>query len=332
VDEDYTVEGAVPAVGPNGEVYVAWSGPLNINNFKIFFDRSTDGGNTWLANDITAGSHPGGWDLGTPTSGGITGIYRANGLPVTCCDISSSPYRGTIYINYTDSAGPLDRDIKIIKSTDGGNTWSTPIRVNDDPPGKEQFFTWMTIDQVTGYLYVVFYDRRNYTNNQTDVFMASSTNGGVTWVNERISTSSFTPTSNVFFGDYNGISAHNGVVRPMWTRLSSGALSVWTAIINIVGINQTSGEIPKSFKLWQNYPNPFNPVTRVKFDLPEATETVRLKVYDSLGKEVATLVNQKLSPGSYEYEWDASELPSGVYFYTLEANGFKESNKMILAK
>src|SRR5205085_7437438 len=100
----------------------------------------------------------------------------------------------------TDSVGPGDHDVKIIKSTNGGTTWSLPIRVNDDPAGKEQFFSWMAIDQVTGYLYVVFYDRRNYTNTQTDVYLAHSTDGGVSWINERISQSPFNPTSGPFFG------------------------------------------------------------------------------------------------------------------------------------
>lgn len=151
VDEDYTTEGSVPAVGPNGEVYVAWSGPPHVNNFfKLYFDKSTDGGNTWLENDIVAGTQRGGWDYV------VAGIYRSNGLPVTLCDISNSPYRGTIYINYTDSAGPADHDVMLIKSTNGGLNWSAPIRINDDAPGKEQFFTWMTIDQVTGHLYCVF--------------------------------------------------------------------------------------------------------------------------------------------------------------------------------
>lgn len=331
VDEDYTVEGSVPAVGPNGEVYVAWSGPLGVNNFKIFFDKSTDGGSTWLENDIVAGTQRGGWDYV------VAGIYRSNGLPITLCDISNSPYRGTIYVNYTDSAGPADHDVMLIKSTDGGNTWSSPIRINDDPAGKEQFFTWMTIDQVTGYLYCVFYDRRNYTNTQTDVYMARSTNGGVTWVNERLSSTPFTPASNIFFGDYTNISAHNGVVRPIWIRLVSGTLSVWTAIINFpVGVEPISTEIPSAFALKQNYPNPFNPVTRIDFDVPAAggndSRDITIKIYDVNGKEAAVIVNGKLSPGSYKYEWDASSYPSGVYFYQLSSGSYTETKKMILTK
>jgi len=343
IDEDYTVEGAVPAVGPNGEIYVAWSGPQGINNFKIFFDRSTDGGLTWLANDIVAANQPGGWDLGSGAANGygILGIYRGNGLPVTVCDISNGPHRGTIYINYLDSVGTRDRDVKVVKSTNGGLNWSAPIRVNNDPPGKEQFFTWLTIDQVTGYLYCVFYDRRNYTNSQTDVYLAVSTNGGTTWSNERISQEPFTPSSNTFFGDYNNITAHNGVIRPIWIRLQGGSLSVWTAIINIpVGLNQTSTEIPVSFGLKQNYPNPFNPATKIRFDVPAAEVgryNVSLKIYDAIGKEIAELLNNELSAGSYEFDWNAAELPSGVYFYTLQATSgnsasFTQTKKMVLTK
>lgn len=93
-------------------------------------------------------------------------VFRANGLPITYCDHSGRPYNGTIYINWSDQRnGPSDTDIWLVKSTDGGATWSQPARVNNDPPGKQQFFTWMTIDQVTGYLWFVFYDRRAHTNN-----------------------------------------------------------------------------------------------------------------------------------------------------------------------
>jgi hypothetical protein len=334
-DSDNTMEGAVPCIGPNGEVYVSWAGPLSSNNFKIFFTSSTDGGTTWLTNNVIAGSQPGGWDYF------INGLQRSNGQPITCCDVSSGQYRGTIYINYSDSAGPGDHDVKIIKSTNGGINWSDPIRVNDDPAGKEQFFTWMTIDQVTGYLYTVFYDRRNYADANTDVFMARSTDGGNTWINERISASPFTPTSSTFFGDYNNITAANGRVRPMWTRLTGSGLSVWTALIDFpIGINPVSSQIPESFALYQNYPNPFNPSTKIRFDIPtNAAGETTLKVYDQLGREVASLLNQNLAAGTYEINWDASEHASGVYYYTLKVRQagsstgyYLQSKKMVITK
>ena len=222
LDEDNTVEGAVPAVGPQGQIYVSWAGPLG-----LMFDRSLDEGNTWLESDVFISTQPGGWDYSIP------GIDRSNGLPVTCCDISNGPFRGNIYVNWADQRnGSTDTDIWITKSTDGGNTWSAPKRVNDDPPGKQQFFTWMTIDQITGYIYVIFYDRRNYNDVRTDVYLAVSKDAGNTFENIRISDSPFTPNSAIFFGDYTNISAHNNIVRPIWTTLNDNIKTLKTVLID----------------------------------------------------------------------------------------------------
>ena len=220
-DGDQTVEGAVPAVGPDGEIYVAWA-----LNESIYFDRSMDDGNTWLDKDVVAGKIVGGWDQSIP------GINRCNGMPVTMVDLSGGERNGTIYINYTDfSNGDEDPDVWLIKSADKGNTWSMPVRVNDDTSGSDQFFTWMAIDQTNGNIYIVFYDRREYDDLRTDVYLATSIDGGETFTNERISDAPFIPKEGVFFGDYNNIAAHNGRVRPIWTRMDSGVTSVWTAII-----------------------------------------------------------------------------------------------------
>lgn len=220
IDSDNTVEGAVPCVGPNGEIYVSWAGPLG-----LVFDKSTDGGLTW-GTDIFVSNIPGGWDFD------VSGIYRCNGLPVTACDTSQSPYRGNIYINWSDQRnGTSNTDIFFVKSTDGGNSWSSPLKVNDDDSNRHQFFTWMTIDQTTGAIYIVFYDRRNTTGNGTDVYVARSTNGGETFTNFKVSQSAFTPSSSIFFGDYTNIAAFNKKVYPIWMRMDGTALSVWTAII-----------------------------------------------------------------------------------------------------
>jgi hypothetical protein len=326
VDADNTVEGAVPAVGPNGEIYVAWAGPkIRNSQFGIFFNKSTNGGQTWLANPIYACDQPGGWDYG------INGIYRCNGLPQTVCDLSNGPYRGNIYVNFTDSAGNLDHDVKLVKSTNGGLNWST-VKVNNDPPGKEQFFSWMTIDQMTGYLYFVFYDRRNYSDWNTDVWMAKSTDGGETFINFKVSDSPFLPDGGTFFGDYNGITAHAGKVRPIWTRLVGGALSIWTAIVDYpTGVENNITNIPTKYELNQNFPNPFNPVTSIKFQIPEAGFTT-LKVYDILGNEVATLVSEKRDAGSYEANFSGDRLSSGVYYYKLTSGSFTDTKKMMLIK
>jgi hypothetical protein len=89
--------------------------------------------------------------------------------------------------------------------------------------------------------------------------------------------------------------------------------------------------IPTSFNLDQNYPNPFNPATTIKFSLPEAIY-VTLSIYNALGQKVTELVNTNLEAGRYSYQWDASNLASGMYIYELRTNKFVSIKKMILIK
>ncbi len=222
LDDDETTEGAVPAVGPNGEVYVSWA-----YNETIYFDKSKDLGKTWQAVDNVVASQPGGWDQEIP------GLGRANGMPVTLCDLSNGPNRGTIYVNWADqTAGEDDTDIWMASSKDGGATWSDPVKVNDDDSGNHQFFPWAAIDQTTGYIYVIFYDRRNFEDDTTEVYLATSRDGGKSFVNEKLSQQSFKPNPEVFFGDYNNIVAHQNSIRPVWTQLDGKELSLWTALID----------------------------------------------------------------------------------------------------
>ena len=107
---------------------------------------------------------------------------------------------------------------------------------------------------------------------------------------------------------------------------------VWKRPLSqMVGINQIGQNVPEKFELFQNYPNPFNPSTNIKYQIAKSGD-VKLIVYDVLGNEVATLVNEKLQPGTYEIEWNAFNYPSVVYFYKLTAGDYKQTNKMILLK
>lgn len=323
LDDDNTTEGAVPAIGPSGEVYVAWAGPEG-----LVFDYSLDQGDTWLEEDIFICDIPGGWAYDIP------GIYRANGLPVTLCDTSGGPNHGTIYVNWTDQRnGEDDTDVWFVKSVDGGESWSDPLRVNDDPPGSHQFFTWMAIDQTSGNLYFVFYDRRNYINSNTDVYMARSTDGGETIENFKVSDSPFLPNSNVFFGDYTNVTAHDDVVRPIWARLQGGELSVWTALVDLpfVGLEEPVDYTPVA-ALEQNYPNPFSGKTYFSFKLREETETT-LRVFDQYGRLVYTLLeNTMMGPGKYLEELNADEagLVPGIYYFSLIAGREVSKRKMIV--
>jgi hypothetical protein len=323
IDSDNTAEGAVPAVGANGEIYVTWS-----LNDTLYFDRSTDGGATWLAVDKVAATQPGGWDYG------IAGHDRCNGLPITCTDLSGGPNHGTIYVNWSDQRnGMTDTDVWLTKSTDGGNTWTAPVRVNNDAPGRQNYLSWLAVDQATGVLYVVFYDRRNYSSSslQTDVYLAYSTDAGNSFTNVRISTSSFTPTSSSFFGDYSNIAAYNGIVRPIWARMVNGNSSVWTAIVDYpVGVNAAN-----NFSLHselKNFPNPFFQNTTIHFN-SAVTQNLSLKLFDVTGRIVSEIFRDKeFAAGAHEIEFDKHSLQGGIYILELSNGKHREETKISIAE
>jgi subtilisin-like proprotein convertase family protein len=120
---------------------------------------------------------------------------------------------------------------------------------------------------------------------------------------------------------------------------NSAILHGWTLSLmsnSIIGIKKQGFEIPQDFILYQNYPNPFNPTTKIKFDIKAEFRSqeleVKLVIYDILGKEIQTLVNEKLQPGTYEVTFDGSNLPSGIYFYQLKTDNFIATKKLILLK
>jgi hypothetical protein len=325
IDSDSTVEGAIPMIGPAGEIYVVWTGPNG-----LVFNKSLDNGLTWLPHEITITSTPGGWDYN------IAGLQRCNGLPQAICDLSPGPNYGTIYINWTDQRnGTTDTDVWLIKSADGGTTWSSPIRVNDDAPGRQQFLTWMDIDETNGYIYCVFYDRRNFVppSQKTDVYLARSTDGGNTFTNYKINQNFFTPSPAIFFGDYIGISVYDNIVRPAWMQYASGVLSVWTAIVDGISVDM-SEPVKHTLApvLEQNSPNPFSGNTWIKFNLKKAG-MVNLAVYDMLGNKVAALYeNEKFKEGNFDYIFNAAnyQLKPGIYFYSLDCGEYRITKKMIV--
>jgi hypothetical protein len=119
-----------------------------------------------------------------------------------------------------------------------------------------------------------------------------------------------------------------------WIGTREGGLAVYReggVIIPPVEVKEKSNEIPTNFALYQNYPNPFNPSTTIEFDIPERTN-IKLVIYDILGREVETIVDKELEPGKYKINFTATNLPSGVYFYTLKTPKFTKTNKMLLIK
>jgi hypothetical protein len=218
-DSDGTVEGVVPAAGPDGEVYVAWAGSKG-----LVIDKSTDGGWTF-GKDLLIANLPGGWDLPVP------GLERHNGMPVTAVDISSGSHRGSVYVNWIDERNG-DLDVFVAASRDGGRTWAAPVRVNDDQKGAAQMFSWLAVDPVDGSLNVVFHDRRGQKGKLTGVTLARSTDGGKTFVNHTVPVPAFDCCDRSgFFGDYNGIDAYDGrVVAAFPVLTADGTQKVQAAI------------------------------------------------------------------------------------------------------
>ena len=98
-----------------------------------------------------------------------------------------------------------------------------------------------------------------------------------------------------------------------------------------LGTKNTNTQVPNDYSLSQNYPNPFNPVTNISYSIPK-TGNVKLVVFDVLGREVATLVNEVKTPGSYSVYFDATNLASGVYMYRIESGDYAATKKMMLVK
>jgi hypothetical protein len=217
ISDNGGVQGSVPAVGPNGELYVIWQGPSS----RFYLDVSMDGGVTFSADKTVVQ---------------ITGIsdspcYRRNSLPTFDVDRSAGPYSGSIYVAWSDKRDG-DPDIYFTYSRNGGDTWSTPIRLNTDPVGngKDQFFPWLSVDD-KGRVNVIWYDARNDPDNQIlEVWGAVSRDGGQSFdTNFLISDVPFDPCLDSFLGDYNGVVATpNDRIYPLWTDLRSGDEDVYT--------------------------------------------------------------------------------------------------------
>ncbi|HAX48188.1 MAG TPA: hypothetical protein DCX92_04315 [Bacteroidetes bacterium] len=119
---------------------------------------------------------------------------------------------------------------------------------------------------------------------------------------------------------------------PRYFSGAGGWQPVLAALLgNLVGVNPVNNQVPQVYSLSQNYPNPFNPVTNIKFSIP-AAGNVKLVIFDILGREVKTLLNDVKPAGNYVVDFNAAELSSGAYFYRLESGNFVETKKMLLVK
>lgn len=223
-------QGVSIQTGPNGEVYAVWIiyDTWPSDETAIGFGKSMDGGVTWVpGNRILT-------DIKGIRASGTNKDMRVASFPCMTVDLSDGPNRGTLYVVWANIGVPgintgSDIDIYISSSTNKGDTWSTPVRVNQDPVGmgKQHFLPWLTCDPLNGNLCVIYYDDRNVNSNQVETWVSYSYDAGNSWTDFRVSDVAFTPSpipgmAADYFGDYIGIKAQNMKVYPIWTDNRAG--------------------------------------------------------------------------------------------------------------
>ncbi|MEM9557842.1 MAG: sialidase family protein [Acidobacteriota bacterium] len=216
--------GASAFIAPDGAYHVVWRDSFQES---LWISSSTNQGTTWSADTAFASMSP----LPTPMPAG----YRIVNLPSLTAGAD-----GRMVVAWNDRVFG-DADIVAVHSSDGGDTWSAPVRVVDDASGRAQFFPWLDLAP-NGDVHAVWYDQR-HDGSSLDVYLSSSTDGGATWGPDvRVTGASFVPVlpsepgAAAFIGDYNGIAATATRVLPFYQDARGGTQDVWVAVVPTGGI------------------------------------------------------------------------------------------------
>jgi len=311
VSDDTGVQWPVPAVGPEGKVYIAW---VDYSPASIKIDVSNDGGQTWGTDRLVQAT--------SFASAYINPQLLIFAFPAMDVDVTNGPNRGNVYIAYGDEWYG-DTDIFFTRSADGGRSWSDPIRVNDDAQGNgcDQFHPWLVCDE-QGTLHLIFYDRRNdpAQNLFMDLYYTYSTNAGLSWSpNERITTVSSNPANDSLdsglIGEYNGLAVRNGVIHPVWTDARDLNQDTYTAVWDtITSVPHQQRHPLAGTQIGYGLdaaPSPFNSTVSLTLNLPVAG-WVELAVYDLAGRKAATIFEGNAFPGELRKNWHPTGA-SGVY-------------------
>lgn len=337
-----------PSLAVSGSnLYVVWQDRRD-GNWEIYFKRSIDAGASWESDmRLTTSSN----DAHTPSI-----AITNTGVHVVWVIGNETAYN-TFYKRSSDAGSTWGSETQI--STNSSELWNPPsiaaagtmvhIVWNDSHNGIWRIFyknssddgiTWGTDNGIVSgtansifpniavseaAVHITWFDLRDL---HPQIYYKRSTDNGNNWeADTRITnTDSAAVTPN--------IAISGSVVHLVWSDRRNGNNEIYykrNPTGNPIGIINISSEKPFEFKLKQNYPNPFNPKTIINFQLP-TNNYVKLIIYDEMGREVTTLVNEQLNPGTYEVEWNAGIYSSGIYFYRIQTGSFSETKRMVLIK
>lgn len=324
------VRNAIPAVAPNGDIYVSY---FDLASSKTHISKSENNSASFAEVHSFAVNQIGEENGYRRT---LKNALKVNSYPSIAVDNSNTNSRGNVYVVWADNMNN-NPDVYMISSSDNGANWSNAVKINNDESETDQFFPAISVDDVSGAVNVAFYDSRNDMNNQmVDTYLAQSFDGGETFINTKITTAPSNPEvgfesrGEKFFGDYLAVASYDDVVFSAYTDSREGNQEIFVAKFDKTEINGV--ELADDYVLNQNYPNPFNPETVISFTLKEETQ-VSLVIYNALGQKVKTLINnQTLQAERHVNHFNAEELTGGIYFYRLQAGNFVSTKKMVYLK
>jgi photosystem II stability/assembly factor-like uncharacterized protein len=335
--------------GSGSYIYMTTNDGSNWNKVHTVTGTGARINGIWFRDTVTgfAEGEPvaGRWSFWKTTDRGLTwdsaGLYldgqNYTGFPNNLCS-RVNLFNDYLYIgaNYNGT------ETRIIRSTDFGTTW-TVFNPGISKKLNSIFFVRPEDGLIGGDNYI--YNTSNSGNSWNLIANLPYTPNLVAAVTDTYATYNFylktdsTGSQTIYreLGSYwsedlsgiNGIKHIQGIGWEIWAIGDSGKIYFQPVVYGQV--KKIGNEIPSVYMLYQNYPNPFNPSTKIKFDIRQTSNT-KLIIYNILGREVATLVNEKLNAGSYEVRWNALGYPSGMYFYRLETEEFTKTRKMVLLK
>lgn len=298
--------------------------------WQVFVAKSTNGGASWLPNTPL------------PDTGKSSILIGSNPYSATA-SIAISPTHNDVYVVWTDSNRIPNGKLNVFfsRSTNGAISFEPRVKIPSapNPDTSYHFKPWIECD-VYGTIHIIWYDTRGFYANSNSgrkaTYYTYSTNRGQSWAQqERISDTTDEYVGNWLFGHYQTFTTDSFRVYSAWGDLRQGLSNIniyysWRSLPVLSGVIAETN-IPKEYYMSQNYPNPFNPMTNITYELP-AQSSIRIQIFDALGRTIKTLVNGKQKAGKYTVTWDAANYSSGIYFYKLETDDFSDTKKMILLK